>query len=68
MADAHDGYDDPYRKCEEHCNHDLVRGILIDELLGGDGPYRPTNLLVSFPFDHPFRSAAETGEQLRQAS
>ena len=39
---------DPYRSCEQHCNHDLARGVTIAELLGGDGPYPPGYLLVSF--------------------
>lgn len=39
---------DPYRSCEEHCNHDLAHGVTIDELLGGDGPYPPGYLMVSF--------------------
>lgn len=46
-----DHIDDPYRRCEDHCNHDLVRGILVSDLLGTDGPYRPTSLLVTLPFD-----------------
>ena len=39
---------DPYRSCEQHCNHDLARGVTIADLLGGDGPYPPGYLLVSF--------------------
>ena len=23
------------------CYHDLARGVLLEELLGGDGPYNP---------------------------
>ena len=38
---------DPYRSCESHCNHDLARGISIAELLGSDGPYPPSHLIVS---------------------
>ncbi len=36
--------DDPYRKCEENCNHDLVSGILVEFLwaAAGDGPYKGT--------------------------
>lgn len=34
-----DGTQDPYHNCENRCNHDLVRGVLVEELLGGDGPY-----------------------------
>ncbi len=39
---------DPYRSCEQHCNHDLAHGVTLAELLGGDGPYPPGYLLVSF--------------------
>ncbi len=52
-----DHIDDPYRRCEDHCNHDLVRGILVSDLLGSDGPYRPTSLLVTLPFDRGFRES-----------
>ncbi len=45
MAEEH--VQDPYRACEEHCNHDLGRGALISELLGGDGPYPPAYLIAS---------------------
>ncbi len=32
---------DPYRFCHrENCEHDLVQGVLIRELLGTDGPYQ----------------------------
>jgi hypothetical protein len=32
---------DPYKHCEsaEGCTHDLVRGVLVSELLSGDGPF-----------------------------
>ena len=31
---------DPYKTCEDRCNHDLVRGITIEQLLGpSDGEY-----------------------------
>ncbi|MFQ5518043.1 MAG: hypothetical protein ACE5E8_10785 [Acidimicrobiia bacterium] len=33
---------DPYRKCEKHCNHDLARGVTLEDLLGRDGPF-PTS-------------------------
>ncbi|GMQ86768.1 MAG: hypothetical protein BMS9Abin07_2363 [Acidimicrobiia bacterium] len=32
---------DQYLGCEEGCAHDLARGVLVDELLGGDGPHPP---------------------------
>ena len=28
---------DPYRGCEKDCTHDLARGVLVSELLCGDG-------------------------------
>jgi hypothetical protein len=35
---------DPYARCEEHgCTHDLSRGVTLEELLSGDGPY-PTSV------------------------
>ncbi|MFQ5948044.1 MAG: hypothetical protein ACE5KX_04195 [Acidimicrobiia bacterium] len=39
---------DPYRSCEQHCNHDLARGIAVEELLEDDGPFPPTHLIVNF--------------------
>ncbi len=39
---------DPYRRCEEQCNHDLARGILVSDLLEGDGPHPPSHLIVNF--------------------
>ena len=38
----------PYRTCEEHCNHDLARGIGVADLLTADGPYPPSYLIVNF--------------------
>ncbi len=32
---------DPYLGCEEQCTHDLARGVLLEELLGTDGPHPP---------------------------
>ena len=33
---------DPYRHCEtKGCTHDLAKGVLLSELLGGDGPFPP---------------------------
>ncbi len=29
---------DPYRSCQEGCNHDLAPGVLVSDLLNGDGP------------------------------
>jgi len=44
-------HDDPYRTCEHHCNHDLARGVTIAELLSGDGPHPPSQLLVNLSYD-----------------
>jgi len=38
---------DPYRNCEHHCSHDLGVGVLLSELLGGDGPHPPGYMLVT---------------------
>ncbi len=43
--EAFGGWVDAYRNCEKHCNHDLSRGVLINDLLNGDGPYT-RNLLA----------------------
>jgi hypothetical protein len=32
---------DPYQRCEEGCTHDLAAGLLIEDLLSGDGPFSP---------------------------
>jgi hypothetical protein len=32
---------DPYADCERVCTHDLAQGVLLSELLGGDGPAPP---------------------------
>jgi hypothetical protein len=37
--------------CEQHCNHDLARGIGVRELLSGDGPFSPSYLIVNLAFD-----------------
>ncbi|MBT8217009.1 MAG: hypothetical protein KJO17_09190 [Acidimicrobiia bacterium] len=35
---------DPFEYCEGRtCAHDLANGVLIAELLAGDGPYRPNH-------------------------
>lgn len=39
---------DPYRRCEEQCNHDLARGILVSDLIADDGPHPPSHLIVNF--------------------
>lgn len=43
---------DPYKRCERHCNHDLARGVTMEDLLDHDGPYNPLGepaLLVPMP-------------------
>ncbi len=42
---------DPYRRCEEHCNHDLARGIGVRDLLSGDGPHPAAHLIVNFSLE-----------------
>lgn len=39
---------DPYRRCEKTCSHDLVRGLLVEELLADDGPYPDEHPLLNF--------------------
>ena len=39
---------DPFRRCEEVCTHDLARGLLVSELLGGEGPYPDSHPLMLF--------------------
>jgi hypothetical protein len=49
---------DPYRSCEQRCSHDLGDGVLLRDLLGGDGPNPPGYWLVSLA-PHPSRSLLE---------
>jgi hypothetical protein len=64
---------DPYRHCETQCNHDLARGVGIDELWAGDGPYPPSQLIVNLSstrptlFDDELREA-EVASLLSEAS
>jgi hypothetical protein len=57
---------DPYRRCEDHCTHDLARGVTIAELLGHDGPHPDSHLIVSFSLhraaliDEPRSDLADT--------
>jgi len=44
---AEDPGADPYRFCEQRCSHDLGEGVLLRELLAGDGPYPPGYWLVT---------------------
>lgn len=64
---------DPYRHCEKQCNHDLARAVGIDELLSGDGPYPPSQLIVNLStparptlFDDELREAG-VASLLREA-
>jgi hypothetical protein len=41
-------YHDPYRRCEGSCTHDLARGVLVSELLDGDGPFPDSHPLLTF--------------------
>jgi len=44
---AEDPVADPYRSCEQRCSHDLGDGVLLRELLDGDGPHPPGYWLVT---------------------
>lgn len=57
---------DPYRDCESgRCNHDLVRGVGIEDLLDDDGPYPPTYLIVNLASARP--SLFDAVDDLREA-
>lgn len=55
---AADAGTDPYRFCEHRCSHELGDGVLLRDLLGGDGPHPPGYLLVTLA-PRPSRSPAE---------
>lgn len=38
-TEAQETQRDPYRRCERGCQHDLARGVSLEELLGADGPH-----------------------------
>ena len=61
---------DPYRDCETgRCNHDLVRGVSIGELLATDGPYPPSYLIVNLAAGRPtLFDDMEQSIQVRRAS
>ena len=43
MSDQYELFNDPYPHCEEgRCNHDVREGVLITDLLSGDGPHQPS--------------------------
>ena len=59
-------YHDPYRRCEGSCTHDLARGVLVTELLAGDGPYPDSHPLLTF---RPLISrSAQPGLEMQAAS
>lgn len=43
------GIYNPYKGCEKYCNHDLIRGVLVTDLLEGDGPYQPLSRIITLP-------------------
>jgi hypothetical protein len=46
--------EDPYRECERgRCNHDLVRGVALGDLISADGPYPPSYLIVNLAGSRP---------------
>ena len=56
-------FNDPYRTCEGgRCNHDLARAVSVTDLLGEDGPFPPSYLVVNLTmsgstlFDHAVRA------------
>ena len=53
---------DPYRRCEEHCNHDLARGIGVRDLLNSDGPHPAAHLIVNFSLERAI--VLDTAEEL----
>jgi hypothetical protein len=38
---------DEYARCEIGCTHDLTAGVLVADLLAGDGPFNERRLLSS---------------------
>ena len=61
----HSFIEDPYRRCEDHCNHDLVRGVLVADLIAADGPHRPNSRIITLPLDRRFERG--TFDPFRQA-
>lgn len=61
---------DPFRDCESgRCNHDLARGIALDDLLAEDGPYPPSYLIVNLRSARPsLFDDMEEPLEVRQAS
>jgi hypothetical protein len=43
---------DEYARCEIGCTHDLTAGVLVTDLLGGDGPINEPH-----PLSGPIRNA-----------
>ena len=50
---------DPYRYCErETCDHDLSSGVLVGDLLKGDGPSPPAGRAATLLPGRPAPSVA----------
>ncbi len=44
---------DPYGTCLDGCNHDLAPGVLVSDLLAGDGPRPALELVFGLPAVRP---------------
>lgn len=40
---------DPFARCEVKCNHDLARGVTLEELLSVDEPHDEPHLVIRLP-------------------
>jgi hypothetical protein len=58
---------DPYRSCEQHCTHDLSRGVGVLELLSEEGPFPPSQLLVNLSRERDILSGEDL-ERIRAAA
>lgn len=60
---------DPYRTCEHgQCTHDLARAVTLDDLLASDGPYPPSQMIVSLsPSRGTLFDEVDEALQLRRA-
>ena len=64
-------FSDPYRTCEDgRCNHDLARAVSAADLLGDDGPFPPSYLVVNLSMSAGtlFDDAPAALETTRRAS
>ena len=61
--------DDPYRSCEHgRCTHDLARAVTLDDLLGRDGPFPPSHMIVNLARNRPtLFDEAEEPYEIRRA-